>query len=227
VTSAPNSTRTAQLITGAIALAIASAHVDAQSATPGYPVIPRSLSDSAEITLAMSAAPAEISSNATIWGFRDAKAVVLRKGTNGAACIVSRDLHNGGVYPICYDREAAKMRLEREILENTLRRQGKSEDEVRAAVREAHAKGTLTPSSRMAVAYMMSPRQVLFSSPLAEGRRVGAWHPHLMITGPGLSAAGMGLATKSAVEQFSVDSDEHGPTLIVKLGSWSDGSVVK
>ena len=220
--------RTTPVIIGAIALAIAGARSHAQgSAAPGYPIVPRALADSAEIALAMSAAPTEISSKATIWGFRDAKAVVLREGTNGAACMVSRDLHEGSAYPICYDREEARTRLKRELMENGLRLQGKSEEEVRAAVKDAHAKNALPQPTKMAVAYMMSPRQVLFSSPLASGRRVGAWHPHLMITAPGLSAEGIGLAAKSEVQQFSVDSDEHGPELVVKLAKWSDGSAVK
>ena len=197
------------------------------SARPAYPVIPRFLPDSAEIRLAMTAAPAEISGRATIYTIREGEPVVIRQGTNGVTCMVSRDLHEGSLYPICYDREGSRTLLQRELLEVSLRAQGKSEDEVRGAVGAARAAGRLREPSVISVAYMLSPHQVLFASPLADGVRVGAWFPHLMISGPGLSHEAMGLAAESTVDQFMVQAtDGHHTELVVKLAEWSDGKKV-
>ena len=52
----------------------------------------------------------------------------------------------------------------------------------------------------------------------SDGVRVGAWFPHLMISGPGLSHEAMGLAAESTVDQFMVQAtDGHHTELVVKL----------
>src|SRR5262245_40757226 len=75
----------------------------AAQSTSGYPVRPKPLPDEEEIALARSAAPPEISDRADVYVLRAEGAVKLRTGTNGAACIVTRDLHEGSLYPICFD----------------------------------------------------------------------------------------------------------------------------
>jgi hypothetical protein len=194
-----------------------------------FPVAPQVRPDPDEIALAMTAAPAEISSRAAIYTVRDGRAIQIRNGTNECACMVGRDLHEGSLYPICFDAEGARTRLWRELLELQLRIAGHPEAEVRRRVEAAYAAGTLKRPSAMSVTYMMSPQQVLFSSPQADGRRVGAWWPHLMIMGPGLTAKGLGLLETSAVTMFSVGpvAEGHDHELVVKLPSWSDGTPVK
>jgi hypothetical protein len=71
---------------------------------------------------------------------------------------------------------------------------------------------------------MMSPRQVLFSSPNAEGVRVGAWWPHLMIVMPGVSPDQIGLMERSTVDVIQLNADRAGQSeLVVKVPTWSDG----
>ena len=189
----------------------------------GYPTRPRPLPEQEEIALAMSAAPREISANATIYVLRDGGPAIARAGSNGCTCMVSRDLHEGSLYPICFDREASTSVLHRELLELRLRVEGKSEAEVKQAVKTAFAAGRLRPPRRPAVTYMMSSRQVLFSSPEAEGRRVGAWHPHLMISLPFLTEAQLGLIPGSSVDVFQLDrSGEALAQLIVPVPKWAD-----
>jgi ketosteroid isomerase-like protein len=190
-----------------------------------YPAKPVPLPDSQEVALAMSGAPAAVSANATIYAVRDGRVITLRAGKHSASCMVSRDLHPGSVYPMCFDAEASRTLLQRELLQNRLRTEGKSEDDVRAATAEAYARGTLKEPTRIAVTYMMSPRQVLFSSPSASGVRAGRWWPHLMISAPKLDAATLGLDADAQTESFSVDSDgDTRKQLIVKVPHWSDGS---
>lgn len=191
----------------------------------GYPTIPRALSDSEEVALARSAAPDEISQRAAVYGIRNGKPTRLVEGSNGCACMVARDLHAGSLYPICFDNEGARTRMWRELEELRLRMAGVTEDSVKAHVADAFRVGTLKTPGAFSVAYMMSPKQVLFSSPYKDGRRVGPWSPHLMIMAPGLSGAALGLRDGSAVTQFSVDvAENHTNELVVKLPSWSDGT---
>src|SRR5689334_12578632 len=123
-----------------LALAAAS-RLSAQAPADGYPVKPVPLADSAEIALAMSAAPAELSAQATIYAVRDGKVLTLRRGSNGAACMVARDSHAGSLYPICYNAEGARTALQRELLQVRLRTLGVAEDSIDRAVESAYKRG--------------------------------------------------------------------------------------
>jgi len=197
----------------------------AQTVPNGYPVKPVPLADSAEVSLAVSAAPREVSAQATVYAVRDGRLVTLRRGTNGAACMVARDLHAGSLYPICFNAEGARTVLPREVMEVRLRSLGASEDSVKHAVAAAYARGALQPPRAMAIAYMMSPHQVLFSAPGPEGRRVGAWHPHLMFYIPGATPGMFALEEDGAGEPIAFSSPGTPQAeVIVKVPKWADGS---
>lgn len=193
--------------------------------TDAYPARPQPLPESQEIALALSAAPVEISAKATIYVLRATGPARAREGTNGCTCMVSRDLHRGSLYPICFDQEATRTAFQQELMELRLRFEGKSEAEVKRAVTAAYAAGTLRPPARTAVTYMMSPHQVLFSSPLPEGTRVGAWHPHLMIAVPYATGEQLGFGQKGNAGDFSLDrAGEAGAQLIVPVARWADST---
>lgn len=199
---------------------------NAQSSNVQYPVVPSALPDSEEVTLAMSAAPAEISGRAEIYTVKDGHRVRIRTGTNGCACMVARDLHRGSAYPICFDVEGSRTLLWQQLMELELRAKGKSESEVQKAVRNAYETGQLKKPDGMTVAYMMSPQQVLYSSPEASGRKVGAWWPHLMIHHPSITRQSLGLPEAGDAAGFSVSDEGGRQELIVKLPVWSDGTPV-
>src|SRR5215208_7508426 len=98
-------------------LLIVASDLVAQSpaAKPVYPTPPRSLGESEEIALAMTAAPEEISSKADVYVLRGTDFVKARPGTNGCSCMVGRDLHDGSRYPICFDQEGTRSTLLREL----------------------------------------------------------------------------------------------------------------
>jgi hypothetical protein len=185
------------------------------------------LSDSTEISLARSAAPPELADSAQVLAVHAGRVRVLHPGTSGSVCVVIRDFHPGSVYPICFNPEAARTSLQRELLQNRLRTLGVPEDSINRAVESATADGTLPAPRGFAVAYMMSPRQVLFSSPDADGVRVGAWHPHIMIYSPHTTRADIGLARPGpAAGVFSVGiPGTHHTEIIVKVPRWSDGTM--
>ena len=196
----------------------------ALSAQNGYPVKPVPLPDSAEIALAISAAPPELSNNAAVYTVRDGKVVTLRHGTNGSSCMVARDSHAGSLYPICYNPEGTRTVLKRELMEVRLRTLGVAEDSIDRAVDAAYERGELEIPTDVALAYMMSPHQVLFSSADKDGRRVGAWHPHLMLYVPGATPAKFGLSDNGTGEPIQVGSPgTPRAEVIVKVPKWADG----
>jgi hypothetical protein len=202
--------------------------LSAAASAQNYPSRPTPLPEAEEIALAMSAAPAEVSSRADIYVLRGTKFVKAKAGTNGCACMVGRDSHAGSAYPICYDQEGARTTLWREIMQSSLRAKGATEAEIEKAVAAAYASGELKRPTRPALAYMLSPQQVLFSSPNAQGRRVGAWWPHLMLLMPGtVTPAHLGLADSSSVDFIQIHGEgEHHSELIVKVPKWSTGKAV-
>jgi len=196
----------------------------AQSPRNGYPVKPEPLPDSAEIALAVSAAPAELSSNAAVYTVRDGKVVTLRAGTNGSSCMVARDSHGGSLYPICFNPEGTRTVLKRELMQVRLRTLGVTEDSIDRAVEAAYKRGELEIPKDVALAYMMSPQQVLFSNARKEGRRVGAWHPHLMLYVPGATPAKFGLSDSGTGDPIQVGSPGTPQAeVIVKVPKWADG----
>jgi len=199
----------------------------AQSPPGGYPVKPVPLADSVEIALAVSAAPAELSNKATVYAVRDGKVLTIRAGTNGSSCMVARDSHAGSLYPICYNPEGTRTVLKRELMEVRLRTLGVAEDSIDRAVESAYKRGELEIPKDVALAYMMSPQQVLFSSPEKDGRRVGAWHPHLMLYVPGATPAKFGLSDSGSGEPIQVVSaGKPQAEVIVKVQKWADGTLV-
>ena len=200
---------------------------DAQSTPSAYPAKPVPLPDSIEIALATSAAPAELSSNATVYAVRDGKVLTLRAGTNGSSCMVARDSHAGSLYPICYNPEGTRTVLKRELMQARLRTLGVAEDSIDRAVEAAYKSGELEIPKDVALAYMMSPQQVLFSNARKEGRRVGAWHPHLMLYVPGATPAKLGLSDSGTGDPIQVGSPGTPQAeVIVKLPKWADGKPV-
>ena len=152
--------------------------------------------------------------------------VKARTGTNGCACVVGRDSHDGSRYPICFDREGARTILFRELMEGSLRAGGNSEARVKTLVDAAYKTGKLQLPTKSSIAYMMSPRQVLFSTPDADGVRVGAWSPHIMLMLPGVAPDQLGLAHDSKVDVIQIhDRGGSHSELIVKVPKWSDGSL--
>ncbi len=207
-------------------LALAPAAATAQAAN-GYPVKPVPLPDSAEIVLAESAAPASMAGRATVVVVRDGRVATIREGSNGALCMVARDFHGGSLYPICFNPEGARTIAKRELLQMRLRTLGVPEDSIDRTVDAAYERGELEVPRELALAYMMSPKQVLFSSADKDGRRVGAWHPHLMFYSPGMTPAKLGLGEASPNDAIQVGSPgTPRAEVIVKLPHWADGTPV-
>ena len=145
-----------------------------------------------EIALAKSAAPKEISDQATIEVLTSAGYRVVHTGSNGFVCIVMRGFTGaptlsplqlrGLVYdaktraPICFNPQAAKTVLPYYDLRTRLGIAGKTPDEIADAIQAAYSNGEIPKRDAVSFAYMWSADQIL--GPAAH------WHPHMMVFVP-------------------------------------------
>src|SRR5215510_7499620 len=146
----------------------------------------------AEVALARSAAPANISNRATIKVLTQSGYVGDRKGDNGFVCMVMRgwsaptytpEQFRDLVYdatvraPICFDPTAAETVMPYYELRSKLAIEGNPPERIAQRVEAAYARGELPRRDRVSFAYMWSADQHL-----APG--IGHWHPHMMVFSP-------------------------------------------
>jgi len=144
----------------------------------------------AEMALARSAAPANISDRATIKVLTTSGYQVARDGDN-VVCMVMRawaaptytpaQLRNL-VYdatvraPICFNQEASRTVVPYYELRSKLGMEGKAPDQIAEAVQAAYVKGELPKRDAVSFGYMWSADQQLGPG--------GHWHPHMMVCAP-------------------------------------------
>jgi hypothetical protein len=158
-----------------------------------YPPIEEYLMlQAAEIALAKSAAPANISDRATIKVLTTSGFTVVHQGDNDFVCMVMRGFSaptytpaqfRDLVYdptvraPICLNPQAVREVLPYYELRTKLAIEGRSPEEIAEGVQAAYAKGELPKRNGVSFAYMWSADQNLASG-------IGHWHPHVMVFAP-------------------------------------------
>src|SRR5262245_44451182 len=150
------------------------------------------MSRDAEVALAQSAAPANISGRATLKVLTQSGYAVDRQGDNGFVCMVMRgwsaptytpEQFRDLVYdatvraPICFDPTAAETVMPYYELRSKLAIEGNPPERIAQRVEAAYARGELPRRDRVSFAYMWSADQHL-----APG--IGHWHPHMMVFSP-------------------------------------------
>src|SRR5262245_36016087 len=160
---------------------------------PKYPPLSEyMMKPEAEIALAKSAAPSNISEGATIKVLTSSGYKVVHEGNNGFVCMVMRgwsaptytptqfrDLVYDSTLraPICFNQIASQTVMHYYELRNTLGMEGKTPDQIAEGIETAYAKGELPKRDGVAFAYMWSADQNL-------GTGIGHWHPHMMVFSP-------------------------------------------
>lgn len=137
-----------------------------------------------EIALARSGAPANISDSADVYLFRDSVYVLAEKGTNGAACYVSRSWPTS-IEPHCFDAEGAATIMRLHMREVELLHKGMTPDEADRVIAPDILSGKFRLPTRPAMSWMFSAEQKLISD---SGQPAGRWRPHIMIYYPYLTA---------------------------------------
>ena len=185
----------------ALLVTLASLPAAAGAQESKYPPLERYLMpQDAEIALARTAAPPNISDHATIKVLTKSGFTVARQGDNGNVCMVMRafsaptytpaqfrDLvYDPTVHaPICFTAPAARTAMPYYEKRTKLAIAGKNPDQIAAALTAAYAKGTLPRRDAVTFAYMWSAHQHL-------GPGIDAWHPHVMIFAPNYQNAMVG-----------------------------------
>jgi hypothetical protein len=168
-----------------------------------------------EVALALSAAPPGVAAKAGVYVLEKSGYVKVRDSQNGFVCIVDHRIPNA-VEPQCPDEEGVKTFLPRALLVATLRAEGKSEPEVRQAVRDAFAKGTLRPPSRPGINYMLSTKNLVT---IDEEKGIAApFPPHFMFYAPYLTNATFGSDGNPQSPLFVVDEGTPHALVIVPAG---------
>lgn len=142
-----------------------------------------------EIALARSAAPADVSAEATVLVWDGSDFVTAVEGGNGVTCLVGRSWPES-LEPHCFDEEGTRTILPIHLEMYRLQHAGADQATIDASVAEGLRSGRFRLPSRPAMSYMMSSAQELYDP---RGEPVGAWHPHLMIYYPYLTEKAVGL----------------------------------
>lgn len=132
-----------------------------------------------KIKLAESAAPAEISSKATVYLLERSGYVKVRDGTNGFSCFVDRQTPWNSE-PTCFDAEGSRSTLQTRIFVEEERLKGKPEEKIKAELDEGYKNGKFKAPAKPSIAYMLSDSGFL----LAGGNKLVHIPPHLMFYAP-------------------------------------------
>jgi hypothetical protein len=172
---------------------IAFGNSSAYAQSPQYPPLSQYLMPrDAEIALARSAAPENVSKRATIKVLTESGYATATSGDNGFICMVMRGWtaptytpapFRNFVYeatiraPICFDPIAARTVAPYYELRSRLGMEGKRPDQIAEGIQSAYAKGVLPKRDVVSFGYMWSAQQHL-------GPGIGHWHPHVMVFAP-------------------------------------------
>ena len=160
-----------------------------------------SLSRPEKIKLAQSAAPPEVSADATVYVLERTGYVKAREGSNGFTCFVDRQTPLNSE-PTCFDAEGTKTTLPTRLLVEEERAKGKTEEQIKSELEEGYKTGRFKAPGKPGVVYMMSdsvyilvenkmvhvPPHLMFYAPYATGKDIGsppaaANMPHLIREG--------------------------------------------
>ncbi len=176
---------------GLLLLSMQVASVGGQSAK--YPRLSEyMMTPEAEIALARSAAPENVSAHATVKILTASGYKVAARAENGVVCMVMRGF-SAPTYtpaqfreiiydptiraPIYFTGPAARMAMPYYELRTELALEGKGPDQIAESVQAAYVKGDLPRRDGASFAYMWSADQNL-------GSGIGHWHPHMMVFCP-------------------------------------------
>lgn len=209
-------------------LVCGTATAGAEAATTTYPAMAplaqyRLPSASAEIELSRSAAPASISSAASVLTLGSHGYETAVTGTNGFVCLVERSWAAGFDdaefwnpklrAPICFNAAAARTVLPTYLKRTEWVIAGASKSDI---VNRSKATRAVTLESG-AMSFMMSKQAYL-------GDAAGHWHPHLMFFLAQASGADWGADLHGSPVFAAHPAEDPFTTFFVPVPAWSDGT---
>ena len=170
-----------------LAILIATAAIAQKQATPQIR-FDSSTPRQRQIELAESAAPAEVSSRATIYVLGAHGYEKAREGTNGFSCLVERQ-YLTTMEPECFDAEGSQTTLLSRMHVEELRAQGKPEEAIEAEIEAAYRSGKFIAPRKPGIVYMMSGENWVFDP---ESKRIIHFPGHLMFYAPYMTPQDLG-----------------------------------
>jgi hypothetical protein len=169
-----------------------------------------------QIQLALSAAPPEIASKATVYILGPKGYEKAREGTNGVSCLVERTFAGTvqtSVGPMCYDAEGSRTLLLVLLFTEEMRAQGKSEEQIKADIATGYKEGRFKAPSKPGVCYMLSSENYLYNP---ETKKSGPFPGHLMFYAPYMTAKDFGYsAVSSSMQPYLVEPGKPNAMLVV------------
>jgi len=213
-----------------IGLFSSTALIPATAAAPEYE-LPRvydaSMPRDQQIALAESAAPAEVSSNATVYVLGPKGYEKAREGTNGFSCFVGRHFVKPAettqpettraettIEPQCFDAEGSRTLLPVYLHGEELRTNGESEAEIKADAANGYNEGRYQYPSKPGFLYMMSSRNRLSAMP---EHGTGIFPPHLMFYAPNMTTKDIGFDAEPKLDYLGMTHPGAGDNLIVVI----------
>jgi hypothetical protein len=133
-----------------------------------------------KIKLAESAAPPEVSGKATVYVLDRTGYTKIREGTNGFSCFVDRQTPLN-MEPTCFDAEGSATTLPTRIFAEEQRAQGKTEEQIDAAIKGGYKTGKFRAPGRPGIVFMMSDEAYIL---IPSVQKIVHVPPHLMFYAP-------------------------------------------
>jgi hypothetical protein len=218
-------------------ISLACTAVNATTATTdGPPSALQPMPKSLEIRFALSALPAPLRANATVYVLDTAKGYVLEHvGTNGQSCFVSRtewkfaDYRNDIFDATCYDSVGAKNHMQVLFDVARLRAQGVTPHIMKERIQKGFNTGKYHAPEGSGFSYMTAPlmRTYMSLDPNDKSTVITMSMPHVMYYAPNLTDAkvgGLG-CPPCAPYPFAFESGPHG-YIIQRLGDQEAAKIV-
>ena len=144
-----------------------------------------------QIGLALSAAPTEVSSKATVYVLGLKGYEKAREGTNGFSCLIERSFKGTtqtSSAPACFDAEGSGSIMVAYLRREELRAEGKSEEEVKEDIAQGYKDGRFKVPGP-GFLYMMSNENFVYNNVSGKSGFVA---PHLMFYAPNKTANDVG-----------------------------------
>ena len=199
--------------------------------------LPRDL----EIELALSALPAHLRDQATVYVLNPATGFeIARAGTNGFHALVARtgdDAFRGSwpltayrsdiLYPIAFDAAGAKAQLRVFLDAAALQAKGTPAPELKNIMQRRFKAGFYKTPERSGIAYMLSPVLRTYSNPDAGEDVMTSNYPHVMYYAPDVTNQDIGGApTPGGTDPFLILHGHHG-YIVQALGVTERATVTK
>ncbi|MGA8502492.1 MAG: hypothetical protein WB683_13155 [Candidatus Sulfotelmatobacter sp.] len=150
-----------------------------------------------QIELALSAAPTEVSSKATVYILGPKGYQKVREGTTGVSCFIWRSFKETmqvSAAPACFDGEGSRTIMLAAMHREELRAQGRSEAEIKDNIANGYKDGRFkVPGTGFL--YMMSTENYFYDS---DAKQWATVPPHLMFYAPYLTAKDLGYESISS-----------------------------